>query len=336
MATNKTRPELNDDKKAFIAYRLGTYKNEEDSSLRMKQEQQALETVFQSVVAAEDKLHKDVAEFTKPEILELYKNIGKLSYHTLSNRNRRIGQYATWYHGIHPVDGWENPYADVTADEIRQIADVHLNKGKLITRDDLIKALDANERRLASADCFLVLAAFEGIKGPAFIEISNLTINDFKVDEAAGTYVVFVESGAGSKKQKQVSAKLYSYAKDAAAKEIYEYEGEFFRLESAGPYKDYIIKPFFGKEWKSIHTKTISQRYQVRIKRAMEMLGYAGVGAQKLRDWGKIEFIKKRAAQHNFTVERYIKEDISTREVRAQYGEVHISRFYFVNKHYFD
>jgi len=127
--------------------------------------------LFRKIAPYEEKLKKDVCEFTKNEALDMYKKLRSRSVYTLLNNNVILKSYYAWrkyYHGVNT----ENAYDNITIEDLKQCVDPQASK--LLSRDEVI---DIEDSLLNYTDSAIIECLFQGISGYSMRDITELNIN---------------------------------------------------------------------------------------------------------------------------------------------------------------
>ena len=135
---------------------------------------------FKKSTEMENRLGKDVATFSKDEILELYKSMHRTSPDSAFFMHSQMQQYAWWY-CVNIDESVKNAYLTITKEDILSCIDDSENDMAYITREKLI---DIIEDLPNPGDQFVCIALFEGIGavGNQFEELADLTMDDFDMN----------------------------------------------------------------------------------------------------------------------------------------------------------
>ena len=130
---------------------------------------------FRKTASYEEKLNKDVCEFTKDEALEMYRWLKSRSVYTLLNDNVILKAYCAWrkyYHGMET----ESAYEDITIEDLKPCVDTKASK--LLSREEIS---DIEDRLLNYTDAAIVECLFQGISGQSMRDITEL--NEHMLDK---------------------------------------------------------------------------------------------------------------------------------------------------------
>lgn len=125
--------------------------------------------LFRKIQAHEENLCKDACEFTKDEILQMYKSLGSRSVYTLLNNNVILKAYCAWqkyYNGLDTKTEYEN----LTIEDLRLC--VNEKASKLLSREEIT---EIEEQLLNVTDSAIIECLFEGIAGPSMRDITSLS-----------------------------------------------------------------------------------------------------------------------------------------------------------------
>lgn len=127
--------------------------------------------LFRKIEPYEEKLNKDVSEFTKKEALGMYKWIKSRSIYTLMNDNTILKNYYAWRKYYHGMEN-ESVYENITIEDLLPCVDKKASK--LLSREEIIEIED---QLLNYTDSAIVQCLFEGISGYSMRDITDLNID---------------------------------------------------------------------------------------------------------------------------------------------------------------
>jgi len=172
--------------------------------------------LFNKIKPYEEKLNKDVCEFTKDEALEMYKGLNSRSVYTLLNNNVVIKAYCAWqkhYNGI-----GTNAYEDITIDDLRTCVDEKASK--LLSREEIT---EIEEQLLNVTDAAIIECIFQGIAGPSMRDITSLSKDMLDKENKC---LVFPDGRVFD-----ISEKLCELLEEAFDEETYVCYGETLRVK---------------------------------------------------------------------------------------------------------
>lgn len=114
---------------------------------------------FNKIEQYEEKLNKDVVNFSREEALDMYRWIGSRSVYTLMNNNTILKSYYAWKKHYYNVNN-ENVFDGIIIEDLRKCVDK--NKNKLLTREEIIEIED---QLLNDSDKAIVELLFVGVAG---------------------------------------------------------------------------------------------------------------------------------------------------------------------------
>jgi hypothetical protein len=130
----------------------------------------SLSGIFNKTEPFENELGKDCSQFTKNEILNMYKQFGAKSVNVLGNYNVYLKSYTglmLYKKKINNV----NAYESITKDDLKQCIDLDVLKQIYITREQLD---DIENELLNYSDKAIVEALWHGISGKSMRDLTSL------------------------------------------------------------------------------------------------------------------------------------------------------------------
>lgn len=164
----------------------------------------SLANMFEKTSEAEERLGKDLCDFSAKEILDCYKSMKSKSLETLLKINIQFQAYAM------ECSGDNKEFRSITYEQLMECLEP---VDDYLTRKELLAKIKSLEN---SGDKFIVLALFEGICGSMMEYLSVFTADN--LHKTKGNTFVF--NVGGEIIEYKVSKELYQFAKDA----INEYE----------------------------------------------------------------------------------------------------------------
>lgn len=249
---------------------------------------------------------KDLCNFTKHEILNMYKTFNTSSLNFLTVINSHFSLYTQWCLYQNLVDDCQNHFAEIQRDNLTLCINMLGIKKATITRNVLRNWI---QQMPNPADAFIMIALFEGIKGKEFCEIVNLKMSDFdgnKVKLCTGRELV-------------VSDELVNLA--AISDQTYEYYSISGKGEKIVKLNDenLIIKNYPNVE-PITDTFQIGRRIYRRLLRSYDYLGVsAWMKPNSLVESGKIDYINRRSKELGMTAREYLFSPY-VKEVEDRYG----------------
>ena len=131
-------------------------------------QQTTLYALFKKTAPFEEKLKKDVSEFTKDEALKMFNGFKSKSIYVLLNNNTILKAYCAYilyYHGLNT----DVAYDSIGINDLKPC--VAESKNRLLTREDL---LDIKNQLLNDVDRCIVELLWEGVSGNAMCDITGL------------------------------------------------------------------------------------------------------------------------------------------------------------------
>lgn len=115
--------------------------------------------LFRKIEPYEERLKKDISEFTKEEIIAMYTDMKSRSVYTLMNNNVILKAYYAWKQYYHSVST-NNAFEDITVDDLKPCTDKNANR--LLSREEIT---DIEMQLLNASDAAIVELLFMGVSG---------------------------------------------------------------------------------------------------------------------------------------------------------------------------
>lgn len=260
------------------------------------------DALFAKSEAIEETYGKDLYNFSKKEIMSLYKYFDSKSFDFLRVTNFNLIKYIQWALQEALIIDGQNHYAELTAEEISGCVNKFGLDESIITKAQLFEILN---RIVSARDQFILLALFEGIKGMNYCEIINANINDIngnKMTLSTGRTV-------------EVSKDLVRIATDAAKEEKYiSPGGREYRL-----YGDYGAIYKYTKDNSTEEDKI--RRFPKACRNLLNALGVSQyVTINSIFTSGLIDKINQFADQNNTSAEEVLRNEKYIEYLSNQYG----------------
>ena len=131
----------------------------------------SLYSLFRKIEPYENEFNKDCSQFTKEEILNIYKKFEARSYHVLLNYNVILKAYCAWkkhYHGL------ENDiaYESITTDMVKPL--IPDDAKKVLSREEVAEIED---QLYNWTDKAIIEALFEGLSGNSMRDLVGIELN---------------------------------------------------------------------------------------------------------------------------------------------------------------
>ena len=173
--------------------------------------------LFRKLEPYEERLGKDVSEFTKQEALAMYKWIKSRSIYTLMNDNTILKSYYAWRQYYHGVDN-PSAYERINIEDLRPLVDKQASR--VLSREEIIEIED---QLLNITDAAIIQALFEGISGQSMRDITSL--NDKMLDKE-NQCLIFPDGRIF-----EISERLCDLLEKAFQEDIYICYGETLRTK---------------------------------------------------------------------------------------------------------
>ena len=173
--------------------------------------------LFRKIEPYEERWGKDVSEFTKPEVLAMYKQFKSRSVYTLMNNNTILKSYYAWRQYHHGV-GNPSAYEQINIEDLKPCVDQKASR--VLSREEIIEIED---QLLNVTDAAIMQALFEGISGPSMRDITSL--NDKMLDKE-NQCLIFPDGRIF-----EISERLVNLLEKAFQEDIYICYGETLRTK---------------------------------------------------------------------------------------------------------
>lgn len=259
---------------------------------------------FRSIEWYEEKLNKDLFNFSITEIIDYYKTYNTPSYELFQSMNNVFKLYTEWALQQTLVIDSQNHYEEINMEIIATFVNIKKVRKKFVTRADIynyIKNECAND-----VDAYMVLALFEGIRGVNYKDLYYSKPSDFDRETLSFKSV--------SGKVYHVSDKLIDLANSSAQKYIYHMNGKSYELN---PDDSKCIKNRIDTRVVSDDDDALLARMSKKVARLRRASGHLWLDSKALIESGRIEYIKSLMEQDETdnlseTILRY-RDDIEDR-----------------------
>lgn len=180
----------------------------------------SLSGMFNKTATFEEELGKDCSQFTKAEILDMYSKFGAKSVNVLSNYNVYLKGYTAYRLFHRKIHSNENPYDNISKEDLKQCLDPDILKQIYITREQLD---DIENELLNYTDKAIVEALWHGISGKSMYDLTSLNEHMFSNDKRS---LIFPDG-----RIIQISEKLSEYLEKAFREMDYLCYGSTLRVE---------------------------------------------------------------------------------------------------------
>ena len=282
-----------------------------------------LERQFEKVSSMEERLGKDISNFTFYEIIEYYKMLNTLSSEVLRVLNSQFSLYTQWCLQQNLVNDGQNHFLELRTEDYDSCINKGLLKLKVINKDILLSWVDGLQN---PRDRFMLLGLFEGIKGNNYCELANLRPEDINGNTAKLCTGRIIE----------ISDKLKCIIEDCIEEK--KYYCNTGKAEKTMPLIDrgYIIKDYPNTKDEVSEYQRGRQIYN-GIQRLFVYIGiYPGVSANQIYESGKLNMIITRAAELGINCTDYIYSS-KIKEVEEKYNCTIVKKSYIIKyKNYLD
>jgi hypothetical protein len=263
----------------------------------------AVYSTFGSSEKLEELFKKDICNFTKPEIEDLYKSIMAKSKERISVMNSVLKEYKSWC--IQTDNGIcydKTPYFDIlTMDDFKRYISRNILENKYIGEETLISYLKEIDN---PCDKLLLKLLYHGVKGKQLIEIINFSIN--QVDGNVLHLCTGRDVTVDDETIQLINESLNTY-------EYYSYGDKPRKWELIG---DDVFKGTKGVRSDSM--ASIYHRYTSKMVRFQNMFDNPELAMNRISISGMLNTLIKNAKQRNIQLDSFIKSK-DAEPILAQY-----------------
>ena len=275
-----------------------------------------LECQFKKVSSMENKLNKDVSNFTYYEIIEFYKLLNTHSIEYLRVLNSHLSSYTQWCLQQNLVVDGQNHFLEMRIEDYDSCINKVLFNLKVIPKNTILEWVDDLEN---PRDKFILLGLFEGIKGNDYCELANLRSEDVNGN------ILTLCTG----RTIEISDKLkYIIEECIEEKTYYSLSGD---RKKTMPLIDrgFIIKDYPNTKDDVSEFQRGRQIYN-SIQRIMQFTGvYPKVSANQIFESGKLDMIKTQAEKYGMNCIEYLYSD-NIKEVEKKYNCTILKKSYII------
>lgn len=259
-------------------------------------------SMFRRVLAYEKKYNEMCYNFSKQEILEMYKDINYRQISTLYNVNSRLKKYTEYMIQLNKTNDIQNHYAEIDRKDLKSCINHTFIKNRLFQKEDIYNMLNS-EQLVNISDKFMVLALYEGIGGSDYRELLNLTVNDIEIE----TDTIHTYKGRSVK----ATPKLITYAFEANEEKTYVSQ------TGKGWKRKYIPSDLIVKRMKdNVETESGRRtRYHKAMTRILNTLTFEEIQLEKFTDikcfWhsGILHYVQDRIKELEVSFNEYVLSD---------------------------
>ena len=266
-----------------------------------------LEKQFEKTEFFENKLGKDLSEWTSKEIIEYYRFINCSVLSSLVVLNSQLSMYTQFMLQKNLVKDHQNHFLEISE---KIIIERCINKSESMSKVISIEELYKFINRLDNySDKFIILALFEGMKGNNFSEIINAKTSMIK-----DGYFILPD------RKIKISKKLNDIAIESARQTEYNSFGIRRKVFTLSGDSDQIIKNYYNVKESSEFQK--GRRIYIRVQKIIEHTGISNVvNANSIYISGQIYYIKQMAAKREMGVYEYMYSNYFQNDMQEKYGK---------------
>lgn len=242
-----------------------------------------IDVLFKRVAPFEERIDKDLYNFSTKEIVEFYKSLCTPSLDSLMIMNNQFKLYTAYALANSLVTDSQNHYEEMTNTILNNCINKSLAEAKIITREELLHILRSSDVENVS-DRFLSLALFEGICGKEACEFFDLTLDKFDLENQ----IVHLSTG----RELKVSRQLIDWAIESA--ETYECNNSLSNIDiKYAQWDERIIKVNYNSNKEKQNSAGYYRVLSRRLNKIIELTNCPAFGLGSLLESGRLEMIKK-------------------------------------------
>lgn len=260
---------------------------------------------FNKIASYEEKLGKDLYDFSVSEILTYYKSLFSNSLTTLNAVNSYYSRYAAWCLSNGLINDDQNHFAEITTGMLETCLNNSRMQDSILSREEILDLIDELQN---PSDQFMILASFEGL---TLEDMYYLRKEDIKSDSFV------LHSG----REFKVSSKLIALAEDAINEyNRYDLEGNIDKIHAYDPGDLGPIKRRVGTVNTDINS--FGRSTLTRFRYIQEKYGY-DISRASICEAGRIDYIINLKGNESILVEITDKKQL----IEDRYG-----RFYSIKR----
>lgn len=258
--------------------------------------------LFRKIESCEEKLQKDVSEFTKEEAFAMYTGLKSRSVYTLMNNNTILKAYCAWLRYHHGLGS--DVYEQINIDDLKPCVDK--NASKLLSREEITEIED---QLLNVTDAAIIECLFQGIAGPSMRDITEL--NESMLDKE-NECIVFPDGRIFD-----ISSRLCDLLEEAFQEEEYICYGKTLKVKKLQG-KGKLIK-----ERDNVHAEdSPDRRFRVIYRKIMIIREYVGVKELTMKGIaasGFVYYLRKQLNETGLRLKEYLQTE-SGQQLMDRYG----------------
>ncbi len=251
---------------------------------------------FERAGDLEEIYNKDICNFNKNEIMELYKFMNLYSVYKIRQLNSLFSTYTDFCIDKKYSNTNLNCFVLMNIDDLKSCVNKIMQKNRIMDREQILSICN---QAINARDAFAILCLFEGIFGKSYSEICNLSIDDIDIENR----IVHLPN-----RDLEVSKEFVNYA--LRAENDLEYvcfsgskNGCREFVDNGKIYKNY-------PQCKAPYEPCIGRTVSYNIVLLFEQCGISDyIKPNDIRESGKIYMIKERAKFYNMTPKEYVMSD---------------------------
>jgi len=265
---------------------------------------------FEDSEQYEEKIGRDISEWTTDQILGFYVKLATPYVQTLIVLHSSLGQYAEWCLQNGLIGDNQNHFREISASTVHRCADVHALKDRVFTRDELLEEI---YRLPNDSDKFIILGLFEGIPIHDGV-MARIVMGDLDGDELTLRNEAGIRIGT-----RTISRELRHIMENANDEKIY--------TSMASEQRSY---PYDLNE-KTIIKTILSRRNALRctvpalanrMRNCFKWLGYENITIKSIMESGRIQFIKDYCKENKVTWQTAVNDKIRRTIHEDIYGRI--------------
>ena len=250
---------------------------------------QNLQDAFSNAEQYEEKLGRDICEWTTREIIAFYKKLSTPYVQTLIVLHNALEQYTEWclINGL--VRDNQNHFSEITTEAVCRCADINALKDRVFSRKELLDEL----RELPNdSDKFIILGLFEGIP------VKGGVMNRITIEDLSGNELILRNESGIRIATRTISPELCTIMYDANAETTYTSMASKHKTWPYDLSETTVIKTILSKK---NALRGSAAQLATRMRKSFNWQGYDGVTMKSIMESGRLWFINKYCRENNLS-----------------------------------
>jgi len=253
------------------------YIDEKSQSAKLSQN---LYDAFSGAEQYEEKMNRDICEWTTKEIIAFYKKFATPYVQTLIVIHNSLTQYCNWCLENGLVSDNINHFSEIPTETICKCVDVNALKDRVFTREELLEEI----KELPNySDKFIILGLFEGIP------VKGGVMNRITMGDLDGCNLILRNEKGIRIATRTITKELRHIMENADAESTYQSMSSQHRTYPYDMRETTVLKTILSKK---NALRNSDAQLATRMRKCFNYLGYEGITIKSIMESGRIQFIK--------------------------------------------